>query len=415
MLRKKNFLHFSFYRTIRVDILTVFLSLFIFSFLLVLLFTYVKSSKSILEFSVGTIERASAVVLGRVAETIRDCEQMPEIAADFFPSLENLTFENQKLLAYLESVIKFDTNFTSFYVATVDGGFIAVNNLELTGQTHYISDRLKILPLPEDGFGKILYSLTFVDRTQQPARSVWYYKNDKFQTVGKEEIIGTLYDPRIRPWYIGAVKSEGLHWENITEHYVTGGEKGINVAKKILNEKKEVIGVVGANMALSFFSKFLLNQKIGQTGRVFVLDKSGEILLPLKEDRQISAKRLAQEKELTYLAYQQFLENQQAAFRIEKEGTEYLSYLTKIPVAQGLEWYVAIIVPLSDFFIDLLHTQTMIAVITLMILIVSAIFVSYFSKRISSPIVQLAEEVDEIRHLRFDREKRVISNIKEID
>jgi adenylate cyclase len=52
--------------------------------------------------------------------------------------------------------------------------------------------------------------------------------------------------------------------------------------------------------------------------------------------------------------------------------------------------------------------------IILAILLLSSLIVIYFSKRISSPIVTLAEEVKKIRDLELESEVRVKSNIKEI-
>src|ERR1700722_10116214 len=101
----KQFLKRFIIRTLRVDILTVFLSLFCLGFICVISFSFYKNYHSILKLSIGTVERVSSIIFERLIALIIDAEQVPKIAADLFTSLEDITPDNPYLLAYIYDAV----------------------------------------------------------------------------------------------------------------------------------------------------------------------------------------------------------------------------------------------------------------------------------------------------------------------
>ncbi len=83
--------------------------------------------------------------------------------------------------------------------------------------------------------------------------------------------IHKLFDPRIRPWYAGALQHGGLYW---TEVYVFASSQnpGITVSAPILNKEQSVTGVCSIDIDLSTFSRFLKTMKIGGQGHAYIVD-----------------------------------------------------------------------------------------------------------------------------------------------
>ncbi|HSX11906.1 MAG TPA: adenylate/guanylate cyclase domain-containing protein, partial [Rhabdochlamydiaceae bacterium] len=153
---------------------------------------------------------------------------------------------------------------------------------------------------------------------------------------------------------------------------------------------------------------FLMEQKVGKTGKALILNRAGNLIIPAAlHNHTIDQTTIA-------AAFAEFSKGEKKNFIFESHGVKYLSYITPFPVHTGREWLITIIVPLDDFFADMVHAQIMITVISILILFVGALIVIYVSNKISKPIVVLAGEVDKIRQLDLSSKLRVKSNIKEI-
>ncbi len=85
------------------------------------------------------------------------------------------------------------------------------------------------------------------------------------------EVFAT-YDPRVRPWYRGAVQARTIHW---TEVYLfaSARQPGITVSAPVLGENGAARGVCAIDLDLSAFSRFLQGIDIGRQGFAYILDK----------------------------------------------------------------------------------------------------------------------------------------------
>lgn len=85
------------------------------------------------------------------------------------------------------------------------------------------------------------------------------------------------YDPRRRPWYIGAIK-EGRDY-HITDIYrYPNGESGITISKTVYFQGK-VLGVVGIDLNFSDYQMEISHLSIGKTGKIFIMDKQGILVV----------------------------------------------------------------------------------------------------------------------------------------
>lgn len=389
-------------RRLQVDILTIFLLLIFFSSVAIISFTRVRSTQSILKLSKETIDNVSASILERLNCMANDAQRLVKAGAGLFLKEANVSEENKELVSYMLGVIKSYPNIDGFYVGTREGNDLGAEKLSLTNQIHFLTDPAKKLPK------EAVYGFVVVNRTGPHPQETWFYKNEKLVTVAQEVLPQITEDPRTRPWYIGAKECNDLFWSDVYVFYPSKSQ-GISVSQPVFNEKGELIAVVGADLSFALLGQFLTEQEIGNTGKAFILDSSGRIVVApqLTEGEGITQKD-AEEAFARYRAHH--LRN----FTFKKNKVEYAASVNSLPIAPNKEWSVLIMVPLVDFFEDMEKTQREVTLISLLILVIAALLAIYFSKRVSTPIVRLAEEVDKIKQLNFDSDISIKSNIKEI-
>ncbi len=85
------------------------------------------------------------------------------------------------------------------------------------------------------------------------------------------------YDPRRRPWYIGALK-EGRDYHTTDIYRFPNGESGITIAKVIYIQGK-ILGVVGVDLNFSDYQLKMSDLSIGKTGKMFIMDKKGLLVV----------------------------------------------------------------------------------------------------------------------------------------
>ena len=169
---------------------------------------------------------------------------------------------------------------------------------------------------------------------------------------------------------------------------------------------------MGVNVSLNGLSNFISHQQIGLTGKAFVLDEQGNLLVPTPNNLDAQTQEIA--NTVVHKAFEQFQKNQSEQIILEKDTIRYLVYIGHFPVHLETEWLIAIAVPFNDFFATFLSTQHQTILISLTILLISGILVFLFSKYISVPIIKLAQEVDRIRHFDFAKSTAINSKIEEI-
>jgi adenylate cyclase len=362
-----------------------------------LFFSYSRNSKSILAFSKQTIELASSLIVERIDSLIESAERLSEMSVHLLLNPENITFQNKELISHMLSIVRFYPDLFGLYYGTVNGSSIEVFNLKAVGGTTLLSDPTQ--PLPPQS----VYALQLINRAQNSPPTVWQYLDADLQPVRTIEVPNAEYDPRNRSWYKDALKTKGSHWTDVY-NYNLFKEKGITISQAVFNASGQIEAVAGADLSLRFLSAFIEERVIGEHGEAFIVDAQGKLI--------------SQQKNITPAVvqsiYDEFQIEQKVDVAIEVNGGDYLASIHPFPKTFGNAWSVVIVVPRSDFFGGLIKAQNEVVLVSIAIALIAAILVVYFSKRISGPIVQLAKEIDQIKHLDFTENKRIVSNIKEI-
>jgi adenylate cyclase len=381
-------------------ILSLFLLLITASSTGIIAFNYSKNTKSITEFSRGTIDRAADLIIAKVECLLQDTQQPTEQAIGFFNRHPDITLENKELISYLLEEVKYHQHLYSFYIGAPNGNALMALNLSFVDNLFNFS--LQPNPPPPNA----IYAVVLFDLAFSASREVWLYYDKNLNILLSEELPFRGYDPRTRPWYIGAVAAKQLYWTDIY-HYFPSQDSGISVANPVFNQSNELIGVVAVDLSLSLFSKFLTDLSIGKNGRAFMLDSSGEVILPTNGFGKIPKTVLAD-------AYRQFTLEKKENFQFKSGHVTYLASISSLPLSAGKNWQIAIIDPLSDYFSEIIKTQKEVVLLSLVILVLATLLVFSFSNYLSKPIIALSQEIDRITHLDLESTTRINSPIQEI-
>ena len=173
------------------------------------------------------------------------------------------------------------------------------------------------------------------------------------------------YDPRTRPWYRAAIEQNKLVWSPIylfADPPVLGITPAIPVVDRDTGKPK---GVMAIDLTLNDIGEFLSSLKISSSGRVIIVEKSGEIVAtsttnPIFTTTKEGNKRLNYQDIKDDLIYDtaEFLnqkfngfkninEQQQLIFNLDRD--RYFIQIHNLKNRSGLDWLIITVIPESDF------------------------------------------------------------------
>lgn len=85
------------------------------------------------------------------------------------------------------------------------------------------------------------------------------------------------YDPTKRDWYKDAVKAGKPIWSDIYREFATK-QLAISAAQAVYNNEGQLLGVLGSTALFSSVNEFLSKLKIGESGKTFIMERSGELI-----------------------------------------------------------------------------------------------------------------------------------------
>lgn len=86
------------------------------------------------------------------------------------------------------------------------------------------------------------------------------------------------FDPRVRPWYRGAVRDKKAHWTDVYL-FASTQKPGMTVSVPIYDARGELMSVCGIDVDISALSRFLRGIKIGKQGFAYIFEnESGRVI-----------------------------------------------------------------------------------------------------------------------------------------
>jgi adenylate cyclase len=244
-------------------------------------------------------------------------------------------------------------------------------------------------------------------------------KNYNIIDIVKDPQIYKNYDPRKRPWFIGAKKNKNYF---VTDPYlfVSKQDVGITLSHTINKKNGELIGISGAEILLNDISLFLNSIKFSKNSEIIIIDdEKNEIIASTISNKENPLKHLENINNLQMpwitKAYNINKNEGNKIITNSHNKNEYITLFTKIPNKINKSWTIIISALKSDFTTDVKKTYNYILIISFIVLIISILLILNISSNISKPIIYLTNITNKIVNLNFNEKIELNSNIKEIE
>lgn len=214
----------------------------------------------------------------------------------------------------------------------------------------------------------------------------------------------TMYDPRLRPWYMLA-KSD-VTKVLVTEPYssVTASDINIGIVKALVDTQGVFYGVVGADVTLVNLTTYISNITTNPAGTIILVDQKGNVLAGLKKE-YLFKKIYDYAPDFQKL----FTEPNMKPFSIRIKGEKNYVFFT---TSTEYNWKLIIVIPAKSIEKQLLGTLILNISGQLLGLLLLSIFTFWGMYRyIVSPLKTLIKETNYIANTSdFNRSIRIISN-----
>lgn len=223
----------------------------------------------------------------------------------------------------------------------------------------------------------------------------------------------TNFDPRTRPWYKAAVAAGKPTWSQIYPN-TAGITAYLGASMPFYNRQGKLQGVLLTNINLSTIGKFLQSLKIGETGQVFIVERSGMLVATstgerpyhtVKKDygaervKAIDSKNTFTKTTAQYLAanfndFQSLKTSQSLEFDVEGKK----QFLQVLPWQddKGLDWLIVVVVPEADFMAQINANNTATILLCAAALIVAIIVGVITARWVTKPILFLNDAAKHI-------------------
>ncbi|MGL5060143.1 MAG: PAS domain S-box protein [Microcoleus sp.] len=241
------------------------------------------------------------------------------------------------------------------------------------------------------------------DESTAPNREI--YRLDS--QGNRAELLKTApYDPRTRPWYAAAKKTGKPTWSPIYV-FTASPVLGITPVTPIYSTTGSLQGVLAIDLTLSQISDFLKTINISESGQVFAIERSGEIVASSTDELPFIAanneqKRLmaADSKNGLIRSAAAYLQNRFGSFAaIESQGQFSFDidgkrqFITVVPLedGRGLDWLIVVAIPEADFM-QQINANTRTTILLCFFAFILAIVLGLLTSRwIAEPIARLLE------------------------
>ncbi|WDP93058.1 MAG: HAMP domain-containing protein [Desulfobacter sp.] len=164
--------------------------------------------------------------------------------------------------------------------------------------------------------------------------------------------VHATFDPRIRPWYQGALTSLGVHWTKVYL-FASTQKPGITVSVPIYDADRKLQAVCGIDIDISSFSKFLGTIKIGSRGVAYMFDReTGRVIA---HPALVRSPRNPFRADLLRQVYQdmappQALSDESPGKKFAMTSYQDRQYFTAYADYPDSRWVVGVTLPVSDLF-----------------------------------------------------------------
>jgi adenylate cyclase len=367
------------------------------------------------------LEAADTLMLNvseKVVERTRNFVDPPIGLIDLAANLPELGFQpvavDQPVAHYFLDALATYPQLYGLFVGYGDSGFFQVVNFKGVEAA-----TLKRIGAPENAAFGVRNIRKMPDGTR---RQSWTFLDAGRKPLGSPLVEAASYDPRIRPWYKAAMDQPNV---SVTDAYIFSSLRtpGITVSRRVKGASE---AVVAADITLSQLSSFLRQQKVGESGIVFIYDDKGDLIAypdvseTVKQSTKDGRVVLAPVKvpELNQPALTETLklakEDTNTRLTFTVGGKDYVASVSALEGSFGANKNVAIVVPINDFIGPIAEHRFRSLIYSIIPLVIAIALITWVSEWIARPIRAIAQETQKIRQLVFEESPETDSRITEI-
>jgi class 3 adenylate cyclase/HAMP domain-containing protein len=243
-------------------------------------------------------------------------------------------------------------------------------------------------------------------------------RGDRTQKVGES----VLYDPRSRVWYQQAVTARNPVWSPIYPDF-TSGELSITAVKPIYDAKNKLQGVLGVDLRFGQIGQFLSGLKIGQTGKAFIIERSGELIAssantPVYHPNSARIQAVDCENAIIRASAQHLQHLGQIQEKLPLEfthnGDRLFVQATPLRDDKGLDWLIVVVVPESDFMGQIDQSTRTTVWLCLLAMGIATLVGLQTSRAIVQPLLTLNQAAKELAAGHWEQDLTVRNQVHEV-
>lgn len=364
-------------RPLWLEIFAFFAGLLVLTVLVIVWNTYRNNSTAVLDMSGQLIGNVTEIVILKTGNYISPAATVTRLTAAMPSIHEQGIIGNDDIENYAIKVLKYYRQYAMFNFGDEKGNFVM----------------LKKMP---DG----TIATKIINRNVEPVLVTWKYRNVAGKVIRTEVSPNDGYDPRNRPWYLGAKKTEDTYW---TDPYVffTDRKIGIGVSCALISKENDFLGVVGIDIDLDLISEFLKTMKIGKNGAAILINKADQIFayrdaskIIMKDSEGFRPVKL-DEFDVDWIrqAVMKYKQTGEENFCFHFGDRNYIASFSKITEAFGNDWKIVVVAPEDDFLGPLRKTNKLTVGFSFMILVFGVFIATMIARRVSRPIMRLTENI----------------------
>lgn len=383
--------------TLRVSILTIFVSLFVITTGTIIIVRTVSFSNAISYTSLELMQYASSEVIRELDAVIKPAE----IQANFTATLMQqgvLTDDEATLRPYIRYLANTLPLVRNVFWGDEQGDFVYAEKAADGSITNHVYNR----------------SIT-------PATHTIIYRDVQGHVLNSVVTHELNFDPRTRPWYQQAKNAHKTIWTDLY-FFAPTPQYGITVAAPVYDPSGKFIGVFGLDVTLDYLSQFLSQHAIGEQGYAFVISEKGDVIAfpdqaPFRGVIPNHHKAYNLQKYPVPIVSQSLVRYQKTHrdhMILPYAGEKYLITYKNVPQLAQYGWLVGTVVPQSEFISRLQRINLITIAISSSVLLLGILLVSGLVTRVVRPMNALIKETERIKEFNLAGKFEIHTHIKEI-
>jgi signal transduction histidine kinase/FixJ family two-component response regulator len=296
-------------------------------------------------------------------------------------------------------------------------------------ETHFLK-RLRALDLITETFVGMENGVAYGAVRDAEGKEQFYLANDSTQSSlyiyaaneqGKLTQLLNKYpglDLRQRPWYLAAKQSKKPIWTEVFLDFASK-QPAITAAQPVYDSQNQLLGVMGSSLFFGQVNEFLRSLKVGKTGQVFIMERSGNLIstsvqtpafkingedaepIPAFNSENYLIRETAKFLRTSFGQLDRINESQQLEFDLK--GKKQFLQVSPLKDERGLDWLIVVVVPESDFM-EQIHANTRNTIwLCLAALTATTILGIYTSRWIVKPVMTMKQASEAIASGQLDQ------------